>query len=103
MTELEEDPTDQRKRCLDCDRPLRPMHTKIAQYPGTVRHAGHGICHMCRHRSKKGLPRKIEEEAAIREKLRVDETRKNLDRFMQRVRQQGQKDRNRLAGKVAGR
>lgn len=33
--------------CRGCERPFRPRRAKMADYPGTVYHAGHGLCHTC--------------------------------------------------------
>lgn len=33
--------------CRGCGRTFRPRQTKVADYPGTVYHAGHGLCRTC--------------------------------------------------------
>lgn len=33
--------------CSTCSRPLRPSNRPARNYPGTVQHAGHGICSSC--------------------------------------------------------
>lgn len=33
--------------CLGCERPFRPRQAKLADHPGTVYHAGHGLCRTC--------------------------------------------------------
>lgn len=33
--------------CVRCERPFRPRRAKIADYPGTVYHVGHGLCRTC--------------------------------------------------------
>lgn len=41
--------------CKDCGRPMRTTGKTRADYPGTIRHAGRGLCGRChKHRAKAG-------------------------------------------------
>lgn len=41
--------------CKDCGRPMRTTGKTRADYPGTIRHAGRGLCGRChRHHQKAG-------------------------------------------------
>jgi len=35
------------ERCSKCERPLRAHRARAADHPGTVKHAGHGLCSTC--------------------------------------------------------
>lgn len=35
--------------CLRCDRPLRPGCATAEEWPGTLAHAGRGLCRTCRN------------------------------------------------------
>jgi hypothetical protein len=35
------------EKCSKCERPLRPHRARAADHPGTVKHAGHGLCTTC--------------------------------------------------------
>ncbi len=39
-------------RCSNCDKTMRPKHTKAADHPGTVLHRGRGVCATCHARAK---------------------------------------------------
>jgi hypothetical protein len=39
--------------CGDCGRPLRARKATVEQFPGTVRHASHGLCDACNARRKR--------------------------------------------------
>lgn len=38
--------------CQGCDRPFRPNRAPVANHPGTVMHAGRGLCHVCHLREQ---------------------------------------------------
>lgn len=40
--------------CVGCEKSFRPNRAQVAQYPGTVMHAGRGLCHECRRLRRVG-------------------------------------------------
>jgi hypothetical protein len=44
------------QQCRDCGRPLRFRKASLEDFPGTVLHAGHGLCDACATRQKRRHP-----------------------------------------------
>ena len=40
--------------CKYCERPFRPRHTLVADYPGTVTHGAKGVCATCQRAIRRG-------------------------------------------------
>lgn len=41
------------EECMNCQRPMRPVRTRIADWPGTVPHAAGGLCLTCYTKAKR--------------------------------------------------
>jgi hypothetical protein len=44
-----------RKECRACGHRMRPAGTKVADYPGTRKHATQGLCTPCRDREQRAI------------------------------------------------
>lgn len=58
--------------CVKCERTFRPSRTLVAQYPGTVMHAGRGLCHACRGSERASHCRGCERPFRPRHSLATD-------------------------------
>lgn len=43
--------------CRSCGHRMRPNGTKVADYPGTLRHDGNGACTTCNNRARRDRKR----------------------------------------------
>lgn len=85
--------SDGHTHCLHCGKPFRGKTEYIKDHPGTVQHAAKGICQND-YQKMRATEAAYNIPLATIEQLKGKplEDKKNLDRFMEKVRKQGQKD-----------
>lgn len=79
--------------CKECARPLRPIGVEREEAPGTVRHAGRGLCGGCYSRWRRHAARELSAEAPTEPVATDDHTaalhRERLAEYMADRRRRG--------------
>ena len=72
------------KPCVTCGRLIRPKGWPAAKHPGTITHAGNGMCSTCLNNLRR---ERVKEEQRDRGPYvpDVETNRRNLNNFLQRI------------------
>lgn len=72
------------KPCLECGRLIRPKGWKADKHPGTLTHAGNGLCSTCLNNQRRERVRKEQQERGPYVPD-VETNRRNLNAFLKRI------------------